>query len=105
MARDDDGETPALFKELDEDNEAHMRVFRAAKAFRKAKADRDAVLTTAKDKVDTAEQKLIGLMHEAKLTKFSFKGVKAELLDGREKAKVDLEPQDDEAEADVVENG
>ncbi len=88
-----------MFPELDMNKDSHKALLKAAKKFAREKADRDALLSTSKEKTDAAMQKLIGLMHEAKLEKFRFDGVTAEVFAPEEKAIVKIE-SDDDAEED-----
>jgi hypothetical protein len=80
-----------MFPELDEGNAKHKQVLRAAKRYAKAKAERDQVLSSAKEKQDATMENLIALMHECNLMKFKYDGVRAEILVTKEKAQVRLE--------------
>lgn len=89
------GEQMELIPELDMKNNTHKTIVRTARAFYKAKAERDEVLTTAKEKMDGFKGKLISLMHEAKVDKFKFKGLKVCLVPAKENVQVKLEGEDD----------
>lgn len=88
-----------MFKELDMDKPKEKAIFQAALRFAKAKRERDEILSTAKEKADSAQEKLIALLHEAGITKFVHDGIKVEMLSTREKVQVrevGEEVQDDE---------
>lgn len=94
------GEQKPLFPEL-EDSPEHKAVLKAAKAFAKAKAERDALLSTSKEKVDGLQANLIACMHKANLEKFKHDGVKAELIKTREKVTVQIgDDEEEETEGD-----
>lgn len=80
-----------LIPELDMKNATHKTIVRSARAFYKAKAERDEVLTTAKEKMDGYREKLLASMHEAKIDKFQFKGLKASIVPAKEKVQVKME--------------
>lgn len=86
-----------LIPELDMKNGTHKTIVRTARAFYKAKAERDEVLTTAKEKMDGFRSKLIAVMHEAKVDKFKFKGMKVALIPAKENVQVKIEGDDDVA--------
>lgn len=92
---DDEEQTPSLFPELNMDKDGHKAVLSAAKSLARAKAERAELLGTSKAKVDGKKQKLIGLMHENKLEKFRFNGVKATLVEKMEDVEVTIEIADD----------
>ena len=77
-----------MFPELDKENEEHKKLLSASKALAKARAERAELLGTSKKKVDAAEEKVIGLMHENKLTKFRNNGVIVEIVPSGEKVEV-----------------
>ncbi len=84
-----------LIPELDMKNGTHKTIVRTARAFYKAKAERDEVLTTAKEKMDGFKSKLISVMHEAKIDKFKFKGMKVSLVPAKENVQVKMEGDED----------
>lgn len=89
-----------LFPELD-DSPAHKKLLRAARAFHKAKSERSQLLKTAKEKQDSAESTLVGLMHENKIEKFRHDGMTVEVFNGKEKAVVKVEgDEEDEGDSD-----
>lgn len=85
-----------MFPELNLKNDVHKKLLSAAKKFHKLKSDRHEALTTAKEEEDTAMDKVVELMHEAKLPAFRFDGVEVKLVPTREKAKVKLIVEDDD---------
>jgi hypothetical protein len=85
-----------MFPDLDMGNPEHKAIVAAAKKFHKAKAERAETLSTAKEKQDAAMERLIALMHGAKITKFQHDGVKAEIIDAKEKAVVKLSGEEDD---------
>lgn len=94
VAEHDGEEQAEMFPELDEAKPEQKELMRLAKRFGKAKADRDALLSTAKEKMDGAREKLIAQMHECNITKFKHKGVKAELFEQAEKVTVEIDGDD-----------
>lgn len=99
--RDHDDETEDLFPELDLHDPRHKAIFSAARKYYKIKAERDSVLTDSKKKLDGAREKLSALMHEAKLSKFRFRGIVTELFIGEERVTVKVDddvPEGDEDE-------
>ncbi len=93
------GEQTSLWPDLDEANPKHVSLLKAAKKFAKSKAERDELLSTAKEKQDADMAKVIAMMHEVGLQKFKHEGVSVELITTKEKAQVKLK-DDDEEEAD-----
>lgn len=89
------GEQMELIPELDMKNATHKTIVRTARAYHRAKAERDETLTTAKEKMDGHKDKLIAAMHEAKIDKFKFKGMKASLVPAKEKVQVKMEDDED----------
>lgn len=83
--------------DLDMRNAKHKAAYQSAKRLKKKDADWKASKGTLKEIRDAEEQKLIGLMHEAGLSKFDHKGVKAKLNQGKETATVEVD-SDDEAD-------
>ncbi len=94
------GETASMFPDLDMADPKHRALVKAAKDFSKAKKERDELLSTAKEKMDARGENLTALMHEAKMTKFKFDGVKAEIIPSREKVQVRIDPDDEESDSD-----
>lgn len=88
-----------IWPELD-DSAEHKAVMSAAKKFHRCKQERLEVLGQLKEKQDNAELRLIGLMHENKLTKFKHKGLEVEISDGREKATVRTDDDSDDESGD-----
>lgn len=97
--KDVEGQMTA-FPELG-NSEAHKELLRAAISFDKAKKARAETLGTMKEKQDAAEQKLIGLMHENKLTCFKHDGIRVEIMDAGEKAIVKSEEESDDETDDA----
>jgi hypothetical protein len=94
-------ETMDLWPELQLNDPKHKAVFAQARRYYKLKAERDAMLTDAKKKLDAAQDKLIGLMHEAKLQKFKFRGIVTEVYAGAERVTVKVaDDVDDTDEGD-----
>jgi hypothetical protein len=91
---DDAEEQEELFPELDASNKKHKDVLKAAKAYDKAKAERDKLLTTSKENVDAKGEQLLKKMHECGLKKFKFKGTEAEIIETREKVVVKIGSED-----------
>lgn len=87
-----DGEEQAeMFPELDDTVPEQKELMRLAKRVAKLKAERENLLSTSKEKVDSAVEKLIAQMHTCKIDKFKHKGVKAERFDGKEKVEVEVD--------------
>jgi hypothetical protein len=82
------GDETEMFPEIDPTKPEDRKMLKAAKKYAKEKADRDALLTTCKEKVDQA---LIAAMHEAKCVKFRGDGVKVEIFPRGEKVTVEIE--------------
>lgn len=85
-----EGEIPVeeqteLFPELDTSNPEQKELLRFARQYAKAKAERDALLTTHKEKVDGLASKLCGKMHACNILKFRYDGTSAELIQRSEK--------------------
>jgi hypothetical protein len=98
MAKNEKGQSveisddPVLFPEIDNTPET-KKLIAAAKAYKRAN-DRHAVsIAECKPAKDDARDKLIGLMHEAKLSSFKYKSLKVQLLTPAEK--VSIEGADD----------
>lgn len=89
-------EQQEMFPELDAKNVEHKKLLKLAKAFAKAKAERDEILSTAKEKSDSAMQALLDQMHRCDLRAFKFDGVRTEIIQSKEKAQVRLEGDEDE---------
>jgi hypothetical protein len=90
-----DTETETMFPELDTTKPEQKALLSAAKKLAKLRGERDQLLTTSKEKVDTQMQKVITLMHENKVTKFRHQGVTAEIIQTREKVEVEIEEDED----------
>ena len=85
------GEQEELFPELDtKGNSLHKRLFSAAKDFKKKALAHAEGIGTLKVERDAAEQKFLGLMHEAKLTQFKHKGVTGRINEKKESASVQV---------------
>jgi len=82
-----------MFPELEDNNPKHKAVLSAARRFAKAKAERDALLGSSKEKCDGLMGKVIAAMHEARLKKFRHKGVQAEILETKERVEVKVEEE------------
>jgi len=95
-----ENEDRALFPELDMDNAQDKELFRAAKRYSKAKRERDEVLSTAKEKVDSAREKLVGLMRGKSISKFKHDGTIVEIFEGRTKVVVKEEGEEEEDESE-----
>ncbi len=86
-----------MFPEIDPSKPAEKKMLKAARNYAKQKADRDALLTTCKEKVDGARDALIAAMHENQCDKFRYDGIKAEIFPRGEKVTVTV---DEEATGD-----
>lgn len=98
----DEPEQGEMFPEIDVNDPKQKALLRAAKAYDKAKRERDELLSTAKEKMDTKMSSLIGLLKETKIKQFRHNGLKVELIEGREKVQVKHEGEEghDDEEAD-----
>jgi hypothetical protein len=85
-----------MFPELDLKDPKQKALLSAARKYAKDKAERDALLTTSKEKVDASMGKVIALLHELGLKKFKHEGVKAELIETKEKCTVEEDEEEDE---------
>lgn len=91
------GEQSSMFPELD-DSPEHKALLKLAKAANRAKARRDALLSMSKEEVDGCMDKLKAKMHECKLKAFKHGGVKAKLIDAKEKVIVEVEREETDEE-------
>lgn len=84
-----------MFPELGK-SEEHQELLRLARKLNRADREHKDGQRILKEKRDSAEQKLVIAMHEAKLTCFRHDGVKCEIFD-KEKCVVKVtKPDDDE---------
>lgn len=90
------GEQADLFPELDTSDPQQKKLLQAARKYARDKAQRDALLSTSKEKVEGSMAAVIALMHECKIDKFRHRGVEAELIRASEKAEVRIEDEDDD---------
>lgn len=93
-------EQTTMFPELDMDKPEQKKLFAAAKRLYALKSERSQLLTTSKVKVDEQEQKVIDLMHEAKIPKFRYENVEASLIARAEKVDVKLNVEEEDEEED-----
>lgn len=91
-----DTETEVMFPEIDTTDPHQKALLAAAKRLAKLKGERETLLSTSKEKVDGQMQKVIGLMHECRLTKFRHQGVTAEIIASKEKVEVEIDEEDED---------
>jgi hypothetical protein len=92
----DDDETQAMFPELDDGNDKHKELIKAAKRFHKSKEERAELLSTAKEKQDADESRLVALCHSLDMPKFKHNGIKVEIIPTKERAIVKIDTEDEE---------
>lgn len=89
-----------LWPELDTTDPKQKRVLSLAKKYKRVKGERDEILSTAKEKEDSAKEALIAAMHECSVTKFRFDGIQAEIIAGKEKVQVKADDDADDTTDD-----
>jgi hypothetical protein len=88
-----------LWPELDTTDPKQKKLLQLARKYAKDKTARDELLSTAKEKQDSAMAALLAAMHECGIEKFRYEGVKVEIIPGKEKAQVKLDDGDDDESA------
>jgi hypothetical protein len=96
------GDETEIFPEIDPGKPEDKKMYKAARKFAKEKADRDGLLTTCKEKVDSAHEALIAAMYEARCEKFRCDGLKVELFNRGEKAVVTVEGDEGETQTGLA---
>lgn len=85
-----------LWPELDTTKPEQKRVLTLAKKYKRVKGERDEILSTAKEKEDSAKEALIAAMHECNITKFRYDGIQVEIIAGKEKVQVKADDDADD---------
>jgi hypothetical protein len=86
---------PVLFPELEMTPE-NRKLINAAKAYRSANEKHAVAIAECKPAKDDARDKLIGLMHAARLTSFKYKSLKVQLISPAEKVSIEGAAADDD---------
>lgn len=85
-----------MFPELDTSKPKQKLLLKESRRFAKMKADRDALLSNNKEKVDAQMDKVVALMHENGMSKFRHEGVTVEVFTRKEKVLVKIAGDSDD---------
>lgn len=88
-----EGDQTIMFPELD-DSPEHKALMKSVRKFVKVKQNRDEVLGTQKQECDKAMEDVIVKMKAANISKFHHQSLSVEIIPGKEKVKVKMDPEE-----------